>query len=186
MSRASGWPPGLADLGVARGDRVLVMSGNRLEFVLTWFALNKLGAYHAPLNTDYRGEWLEYLANLTSARVMVVEDRHVATVLASAPRLAHLEQLIVIGSGELPSMPRCLAARRFAEVPARKPAPRVALSPADVYAVLFTSGTTGRSKGAMVPYAHGHLLNERNAELLAMRSDSVYLTELPCSTSTRT
>ncbi len=170
---------GLADLGVARGDRVLVMSGNRLEFVLAWFALNKLGAYHAPLNTDYRGEWLEHLANLTSARVMVVEDRHVETVLASAERLAHLEQLIVIGEGELPAMPRGLRARRFAEVPARKPAPRVALSPADVYAVLFTSGTTGRSKGAMVPYAHGHLLNERNAELLAMQSDSVYLTELP-------
>ncbi len=170
---------GLARRGVSRGDRVLVMTGNRLEFVLTWFALNKLGAFHAPLNVDYRGEFLEHLANVTEARLMVVEDRFVEVVLASAQRLPFLKELVVIGGQALPRLPPGLAARPFAEVPVPASPPAVALTPADVYAVLFTSGTTGRSKGALMPYAHGHLLNERNAELLGLDRDSVYLSELP-------
>ena len=170
---------GLARLGVARGDRVLVMTGNRLEFVLTWFALNKLGAFHAPVNVEYRGEWLEYLANLSRARLMVLEDAYVEAVLASASRLDYLEQLIVVGSAGVPRLPPRMSGLPFAEVPASGPAPSVLLTPADVYAVLFTSGTTGRSKGALMPYAHGHLLNERNAELLDMNADAVYFNELP-------
>jgi carnitine-CoA ligase len=169
---------GLARLGVAKGDRVLVMLGNRLEFVLTWFALNKLGAFHAPINTDYRGDFLEHVANTAEARIMVVEDRHVETVLASRERLPLLEELIVVG--EQPTAdPRRFRVRPFAELPADDAPPAVAVTPADTYAVLFTSGTTGRSKGALMPYAHGHLLNERNLELLALDRDSTYISELP-------
>src|SRR5277367_2620273 len=66
---------GLAQLGVQRGDRVVVMMGNRVEFVITWFALNKLGAFHAPINTDYRGDFLEHLVNTAGAKLMVLEHR---------------------------------------------------------------------------------------------------------------
>lgn len=169
---------GLARLGVARGDRVLVMTGNRLEFVLTWFALNKLGAFHAPINTDYRGEFLEHVANTAQARIMVVESQHVPTVVASRERMPALEQLVVIG--ELPGGGTGgLTVRPFASVPSDDEPPRVEVAPSDVYSVLFTSGTTGRSKGALMPYAHGHLLNERNLELLDLDGGSTYISELP-------
>jgi carnitine-CoA ligase len=167
---------GLAALGVGRGDRVLVMMGNRIEFVLTWFALNKLGAFHAPINIDYRGEFLEHVANTAQARLMVVEARHVPTVVASRDRLPFLEELIVVGgAAEAPG----LALRPFEDVPLDDEPPAVVITPADTYAVLFTSGTTGRSKGALMPYAHGHLLNERNLELLDLDRDSTYISELP-------
>jgi crotonobetaine/carnitine-CoA ligase len=169
---------GLAALGVSRGDRVAVMMGNRLEFVLTWFALNKLGAFHAPINTDYRGDFLEHLVNTAAAKLMVLERRFVDTVLASEARMPMLEELIVVG-GEPPASTGRLAARPFASVPSAEAPPHVENSPADTYAVLFTSGTTGRSKGALMPYAHGHLLNERNLELLDLDGDSTYISELP-------
>jgi crotonobetaine/carnitine-CoA ligase len=169
---------GLAALGVSRGDRVLVMMGNRLEFVLTWFALNKLGAFHAPINTDYRGEFLEHVANTAQARLMVVERRYADTVLASAEHLPFLEELIVVGGTEGLDAGR-LGVRDFAAVPDPGPPPAVAVAPSDTYAVLFTSGTTGRSKGALMPYAHGHLLNERNLELLDLDGESTYISELP-------
>ena len=169
---------GLAALGVSRGDRVAVMMGNRLEFVITWFALNKLGAFHAPINTDYRGDFLEHLVNTAEAKLMVVEHRFLDTVLASETRMPLLEELIVVG-GEPPAQTGGLMARPFVSVPSPEQPPRVKITPADTYAVLFTSGTTGRSKGALMPYAHGHLLNERNLELLDLDADGVYISELP-------
>jgi carnitine-CoA ligase len=169
---------GFAALGVRKGDRVLVMLGNRLEFVLTWFALNKLGAFHAPINTDYRGDFLEHVANTARARLMVLEAKHLPTVVASHEHLEHLEEVIVVGGGG-DADPGPFAMRSFASVPLDDDPPAVAVTPADVYSVLFTSGTTGRSKGALMPYAHGHLLNERNLELLDLDAQSTYISELP-------
>jgi crotonobetaine/carnitine-CoA ligase len=169
---------GFAALGVTKGDRVLVMMGNRLEFVMTWFALNKLGAFHAPINTDYRGEFLEHVANTAQARIMVLEAKHVPTVVASREHLQHLEELIVVG--DVTGLDTgSLAVRTLDSVPLDDDPPEVAVTPADIYSVLFTSGTTGRSKGALMPYAHGHLLNERNLELLDLDAESTYLSELP-------
>jgi crotonobetaine/carnitine-CoA ligase len=169
---------GLAAMGVQRGDRVAVMLGNRLEFVLTWFALNKLGAFHAPINTDYRGDFLEHLVNTAGARLMVVEHAFLDTVLASQANMPTLQEVIVVG-GEVPDDTGRLAGRPFASVASDDAPPEVTITPADTYAVLFTSGTTGRSKGALMPYAHGHLLNERNLELLQLDADSTYISELP-------
>ncbi|MHB1468922.1 MAG: AMP-binding protein [Solirubrobacteraceae bacterium] len=168
---------GLVELGVGLGDRVMAMMGNRLEFVLTWFALNKLGAFHAPINVDYRGDFLEHLVNTAQAKLMVLEDRFVKTVLASSERMPLLEELIVVG--ELPPDAGRLRVRPFAAVPREAAPPSVRVRPSDTYAVLFTSGTTGRSKGALMPYAHGHLLNERNLELLDLDGSGSYISELP-------
>ena len=87
---------GFARLGVKQGECVLMMLENRLEFVLSWFALNKLGAYHAPVNTDYRGDFLEHLANITQARIMVVSSAFLDVVVASQDRMPHLQSLIVV------------------------------------------------------------------------------------------
>jgi crotonobetaine/carnitine-CoA ligase len=57
--------------------------------------------------------------------------------------------------------------------------PAVAVAASDVGAIHFTSGTSGPSKGAVLPHAHLHLLSERNRELLDLRADDTYLTELP-------
>jgi crotonobetaine/carnitine-CoA ligase len=173
---------GLAALGVTRGDRVMVMMGNRIEFVVTWFALNKLGAFHAPINIDYRGDFLEHLINAAQAELMVLEERFVPTLVASQDNVPRLREIIIVGDGPTgtptPDTGR-FASRPFESVPHPDAPPDVVITPADTYAVLFTSGTTGRSKGALVPYAHGHLLNERNLELMDLDGDGSYISELP-------
>lgn len=173
---------GLAAMGVTRGDRVMVMMGNRIEFVVTWFALNKLGAFHAPVNTDYRGDFLEHLINTAQAHIMVLEERFVPTLVASQDRVPALREVVIVPDGPegepAPDTGR-FQARPFSSVPRADEPPEVVVTPADTYAVLFTSGTTGRSKGALVPYAHGHLLNERNLELLDLDAASTYISELP-------
>lgn len=169
---------GFAALGVKQGECVLMMLENRLEFVLSWFALNKLGAFHAPVNTEYRGDFLEHLANITQARIMVVSARFLDVVVASQERMAHLQTLIVV-AGEPGAPTGRFDALAFEAVPAEDEPPAVEVRQSDIYSVMFTSGTTGRSKGALMPYAHGHLLNERNLSLLDMNSESIYISELP-------
>ena len=169
---------GFARLGVKQGECVLMMLENRLEFVLSWFALNKLGAYHAPVNTDYRGDFLEHLANITQARIMVVSSAFLDVVVASQDRMPHLQSLIVV-AGEPGVQTGRFDGLAFEAVALDEEPPAVEVRHSDIYSVMFTSGTTGRSKGALMPYAHGHLLNERNLSLLDMDSESTYITELP-------
>lgn len=168
---------GLAALGTTRGDRAVMMMGNRVEFVLTWFALNRLGACHAPINLEYRGEFLEHLVNTAGATVMVCEAQYVETIVASQDRMPTLEHLIVVG--DIPNDTGRFTPHAFADVLVDDAPPAVEVTPADLYAVMFTSGSTGRSKGALLPQGHARLLNASNAELLGLGPGDVYSTDLP-------
>jgi crotonobetaine/carnitine-CoA ligase len=167
---------GLAGLGVKRGDRAVMMMGNRIEFVLTWFALNRLGACHAPINLEYRGDFLEHLVNTAEATVMVCEERYVEAIVASQERVPRLEHLIVVGDA---SDTGRFTPHAFDDVLVDADPPRVEVTPADLYAVMFTSGSTGRSKGALLPQGHARLLNASNAELLGLGPGAVYSSDLP-------
>jgi crotonobetaine/carnitine-CoA ligase len=162
---------GLAALGVCRGDRVLIMLRNRAEFVLAWFAVNRLGAVQVPVNLEYAGDFLEHAVNTAAAEVMIVEAELAGVVAASAPRMPHLRRIVVVGDpGAELGFERLLAAA---------PAPAVAVGPGEIAAIHFTSGTTGRSKGAMMTHAQQHLLSEQNGRLVELGPDDVYLTSLP-------
>ena len=168
---------GLAQLGVGRGDRVLLMLRNRAEFVLAWLGAARLGAVQVPINVDYRGHFLEHLANTTEASVLIVEDVFLDAVAASSERLEHLRVAVVVGeSSPLPGRIETVAFTSLLDHGSLSP-PTVA--PSDTGAIHFTSGTSGRSKGAVLPHAHLHLLSERNRELLDLRPGDTYLTELP-------
>jgi crotonobetaine/carnitine-CoA ligase len=165
---------GLAELGVRRGDHVVIMSSNRAEFVLTWFALAKLGAVQVPVNTAYRGSWLQHVVITSGAAIAVVEDELLDAF--AAVDVPGLTDLVVIGE---PAPIGALRGHRFDELEA---APAPSSEPAqlaDLAAVHFTSGTTGRSKGAAIPLPAMDLLTRRNAQLLDLTPESVYSTELP-------
>jgi crotonobetaine/carnitine-CoA ligase len=163
---------GLAGLGVSRGDRVLIMLPNRAEFVLTWFAANLLGAVQVPVNLEYRGDFLTHVIATADARVAVVDDEGLAAFAAVGDRLPELPQLVVVD--EEPQ-----GGRPFAELASGGLAATVDVRPAELAAVHFTSGTTGRSKGAMMTAAHQHLLGEQNRQLVDLEADDVYLSTLP-------
>ena len=168
---------GLARLGVRRGDRVLLMMRNRAEFVLAWLGAARLGAVQVPVNVDYRGHFLEHLANTAEASVLFVEDALLDTIAASSERLAHLRVAIVVG--ELQPLPARIETLAFSSLLDHGVLPPAAVEPSDVGAIHFTSGTSGPSKGAVLPHALLHLLSERNRELLDLRAGDTYLTELP-------
>jgi crotonobetaine/carnitine-CoA ligase len=169
---------GLGALGLTQGDRVLMMMRNRAEFTLSMLGVAEAGAVQVPVNVDYRGPFLEHLAATSEASLAIVEDELLDAVAAALPQLPALRTVVVVGEGS--DLGPGVAVSTFdrltcADPPARRPRHRSS----DVGAIHFTSGTSGRSKGALLPHAAVHMLAERNRELLGIGPDAVYLTELP-------
>ncbi len=146
---------GLQVLGIGSGENILKMLPNNPECIYTWFGINMIGAVEVPLNTANRGSILSYQINNSLARTMVIHSRYLDRFVQVLTELKYLERLIVQG----PIPVELAAAIPYEIVPfdrllesAAHPLPHVVESH-DIMAILYTSGTTGPSKGVMFTYA---------------------------------
>ncbi|MBU9547616.1 AMP-binding protein [Burkholderia multivorans] len=142
---------GLAALGIRQDETVGVWLPNGIDMLRIWFAINWLGAVYVPINTAYKGDLLRHVLDSSEARLLV-------TCRDLVPRLAGLSfatlrAVVEFGSSdvELPGIERIDAAvlERGGEVPPLKHP----IEPWDTQSIIFTSGTTGPSKGVLSPYA---------------------------------
>ena len=144
---------GLQKLGVRQGDFVLCWQPNTPDMLLTYYALNYLGAVYVPINTAYRGGLLEHVIENSGARLAVVHCDLVPRFRDA--RLAKLERLVVTGPGDcsgapLPAVPFASLAGTAADLqPLARP-----IEPWDTQSIIYTSGTTGPSKGVLSSYLH--------------------------------
>ncbi len=140
---------GLQQIGVCKGDRVALMLSNRPEFLFAWFGISRLGAIEVPVNTAHRGELLAYLLNQSGSSVLVVERDLLGQVESIAGELRTLRHLVVLdGDGALPGVARLAWDELVDNAGDHAPVEVLGTDPA---AMMFTSGTTGPSKGAVVP-----------------------------------
>ena len=171
---------GLRELGVMPGELVAVMLPNCSDFALTWLALAKAGAVEAPVNTAFRGPGLAHVLNLTRARVLIADERYLAAIADVWDELMHVTTLVVRGDAEAAGARVPTAVLPFGRLESDgPPIPPAAVGPNDLAMLLFTSGTTGRSKGCML--SHRYLV--RQAELfcehLELRHDDVLYCPFP-------
>lgn len=147
---------GLVAHGVERGDHVAVMLPNSADLLYVIFALARLGAVAVPINTAYKGDVLRHTLASSQVSMLVVDDAYAGLVAEISDQLP-LVRLVAVrsASGERVSPgPIGLAAVGFADLfdhGDEEPKAEVAFS--DLQAIMYTSGTTGRSKGAMVPHS---------------------------------
>jgi len=138
---------GLQQLGVQKGDRVLIFMRSCVEFIMLAFAANKLGAIWIPINGDYKGEWLKEAVEDSKGKVIVTDtDKYprLAEVVNENNRSALVVK--VNAGGILPANAVDLAA--FEKLSDAEPQ-TVDIHYGDTCAILWTSGTTGKSKGVM-------------------------------------
>ena len=129
--------------GVARGDRVALLSANNPEWVVTFWATAAAGAVCVPLNAWWKAEELEFGLADSGAKVLVCDERRHAVLKDVLPNLKDLEHVVVIGSPEWDDLaggddPGAL--------------PDVVVEEDDVSGIFYTSGTTGTPKGATVTH----------------------------------
>jgi long-chain acyl-CoA synthetase len=141
---------GLRALGVGRGDRVVLMLRNRIEFHLADLGATALGATPISVYNSSSPEQLSYLLGHCKATVVVTEAGDFADrVLAAVTDAPTLRAVVVVGGS--PD-----GARPWDEVAAADPvdldAAAAGLDPADLLTVIYTSGTTGPPKGVMLSH----------------------------------
>jgi crotonobetaine/carnitine-CoA ligase len=138
---------GLRELGVAAGDRVAFLLRNCPEAVLIALAANKLQAVWVPISTDYKGDWLADTIVRSRARVLVTDAGLQARIAAIGERLGD-EKLVVLGECTLPG---ATGYESLLDNEPFEPDPGT-FDYGDTCAVIWTSGTTGKSKGVMVSH----------------------------------
>jgi malonyl-CoA/methylmalonyl-CoA synthetase len=151
---ASRYANALAVLGVEPGDRVTVQVEKSIANVLLYLAVMKAGAVYQPLNTAYTAAEVAYFVEDAQPKLIVCDPSRQAEMRALADRceVFAVVNLDHAGEGSLASMAATMDAHH--ETAAR--------NADDLAGLLYTSGTTGRSKGAMI--THGNL--QSNAETL--------------------
>lgn len=142
----------LASWGIAKGDRVAILSENRPEWAVADFATMLLGAVTVPIYPSLTSEQTLHMLNDSGARVLFVSTHdHLRKVLALKDKTC-LEKVVVmdyITTAEAVPMHRMMhngPAKRDEEFDARAKA----VSPDDLATIIYTSGTTGTPKGAML------------------------------------
>lgn len=147
---------GLASLGVSKGVRVGLLMRNSFAFLELVFACAKLGAVYVPLNIDYKGDILCHQLNQSRTHVIVVDAEfsvHVQDVSEKCPVL----RFGVVHSGDGLALPvsRSLRWLNYENMTAEAgPVNNVEVHPSDIFAINFTSGTTGPSKGVQATHCH--------------------------------
>ena len=165
----------LRDQGVGKGDFVLVWMPSSQAIIRAWFAINYLGAVFVPINTDYRGKILRHAIVESNARVMIAHPQLV-------PRLSDIEPTQIERVLALAEPEAAPAASLEVVVTDLVGDSDEVSAPADVNAwdlqmVIFTSGTTGPSKGVMCPYLHQYTVGQGSYGY--MNDNDCIMVELP-------
>ena len=148
----------LRSRGVGRGDRIGCLLGSSPEFVVVYLAILACGAAMVPINLAYRRREIAHILGDAEPRLLIAGRDQLATIaeLDAAERASVEDVLIaeeIVRCGECdPDRPGESAGGFAAELLA----PQVELDRDDLALLVYTSGTTGRSKGAML--SHGNVL----------------------------
>jgi len=172
---------GFADLGIRKGDHVAIMMPNCPEFIWTIWGLGKLGAVTVPLNTAARGDLLRYFVTQSDSCVVVVASEWADRMAEALAGENNIRAFITHGGAgtKLAGLGKPLVdIKTLAEASPREPDPEL-VHAGDPQYIMYTSGTTGPSKGVISPHSQAHGVGRSLAQNYGYRSDDVIFTCLP-------
>ena len=168
---------GLMAHGVSPGDRVVVMADNCPESIWAWLGINAASAIDVPLNTAAQGQFLESQLTSAAASVAIGSPNYLARIAAASSGQAPFLAISIGESVDASTFPATTRHLSFDELVAHgqsESTPEVPLPKASTTAtLLYTSGTTGPSKGVMIPQRYYPVWGHRASKYLDVRADDV-------------
>jgi fatty-acyl-CoA synthase len=175
--RASRLANALLGLGLARGDRVALLAYNCVEWMELYVALARAGLVAVPINFRLVAPEIEYIATHCEARAFVVQAELIDRVEPIRDRLGiGRERFIHFGAAAVPSG-WCSYEALISSAAAT--APDIDVQPEDTWALMYTSGTTGKPKGAIRNHAGSALISLVTALDMGLTRDDIALLVMP-------
>jgi crotonobetaine/carnitine-CoA ligase len=174
---------GFLELGVKHGDKVALMLPNNPEFLYVWFGLNKIGACEVPVNVALKGQGLSYQMVQSDCVALVADLQYLDRLEGVAGDLEAIRHIVYTDSAAtgspLPSWPG-FEPLSYAEFSDRsQDSPGVAVHYSDLASILYTSGTTGVSKGVMFSHHYWYDIWAESVQYSRYTEDDVLYTGLP-------
>ena len=175
----------LHNLGVGAGDRIAIDLTNGPEFVVSALGAAYLGATIVPLNPAYSSHELQFMLRNSEASVVIAaEEFEGQDCLELFERmqfsLPDLQYVVTVGEEDLWYDDRIFQFEDLVSSGEGKDFPVPSIDPAeDVYAILYTAGTTGKPKGVMLTHANLVETNAATAEALEMNGEDTALITVP-------
>ena len=175
-TRVESFARGLHALGVQSGDRVVTMLNTGPDAVMSWLAANHLGAILVPINTAYKGEFLRHQLSDAGARTAIIDAEYLPYLAMIRAELPVLEHVLYSGA-------RLAAEDGVSHIDEHRfdagEAPYVEVTPSNIAMLLYTSGTTGPSKGCIVSHNYICDLSRRFAGMGKATPEETVWTPLP-------
>jgi crotonobetaine/carnitine-CoA ligase len=174
VDRAQRVGRGLVRLGVRPGDRVATMLESTTDYLAACHGIAWAGAADVPINTELRGTFLHHVLRDSGCRVLVIDGRWLERV--HGLELPDLEHVVVVGD---PAHETVKPLHPFAGLLAEDPMAPAARDERDLVHILYTSGTTGPSKGVMCSHRSYGWLTQGYISALDLTEDDVGYSMFP-------
>ncbi|ALO35922.1 hypothetical protein CMT41_15220 [Colwellia sp. MT41] len=180
---------GFLSLGVNQGDRIGIYLAKNQQNVQSMFACSLLGAVFVPINPVLKAQQVHYIANDCQIKLLITNKARLKALTPILEKFTELVTIIIIDAEEqalaLQSLPeqfiiinwQALIVQEEKAITARK----CSISPNDLAAILYTSGSTGQPKGIMLSHENIMLGAKSVSQYLQLTTDDKILSVLPLS-----
>ncbi len=177
---------GMLELGVAKGDKVGLWMPNIPEWVVAYYAIARIGAVVVPMNTRYKTHEVEYILNNSEATTLFAAGSfagidYISMIGGIRSRLPNLKHVIVVGESgqDMHSFESVEQSGRGLITDGKLVEREESCDPLDNVFILYTSGTTGNPKGAMLSHHNIAKNAEQVTKVLHTEDQDVFLLAVP-------